>query len=92
MTALVLNYIFKLDESLTFENKKHISKKFSFAMVLLALLSPIGIILPSIFTSKGAWGEWNGEEINQIAGFIPKGFEKSRNNMEATIPDYSLPL
>ena len=92
MTALVLNYIFKLDESLTFENKKHISKKFSFAMVLLALLSPIGIILPSIFTSQGAWGEWNGEEINQIAGFIPKGFEKLGTIWKPLFPDYSLPL
>ena len=92
ITLLVLNYILKLDESVIFENKKPISKKFSFVIVLLALLSPMGIILPSIFNSKGAWGEWNGEEMNQIAGFIPKGFEKFATIWKPLFPDYSIPL
>jgi len=58
--------------------------------MLLILIPPIGLILPEVFKSGPAWGEWSLQEIEQMLGFIPAGFKKIPDLWSAPVPDYNL--
>lgn len=58
-------------------------------LALLALISPLGVILPSYFKSGKAWGEWSQEEIQHLAGNVPQGLKKFGDFWKAPMPDYS---
>jgi hypothetical protein len=49
------------------------NKRLWWGLILLVLLSPLGLILPEVFRSGPAWGEWSLEEIEKMIGFIPRG-------------------
>jgi hypothetical protein len=59
-------------------------------IVMLALLSPLGVILPEHFKAGPAWGEWSGEEIEKIIGYLPKGLEKLSGVWTAPLPEYAI--
>ena len=56
----------------------------------LILLSPLGLILPEIFKSGPAWGEWSGDEFEKMLGFIPAGLKRIADLWSAPLPDYNL--
>ena len=58
-------------------------------LAVLALISPIGIILPDKFKAGSAWGEWGPEEIEKMMGFVPQGMKKLAELWKAPLPDYS---
>jgi cobalt/nickel transport protein len=60
-------------------------------LLALALLSPVGLYLPSLFAAGAAWGEWGLDEIRQMLGYAPAGMEKSAEIWKAPLPDYALP-
>lgn len=60
-------------------------------VAVLALLSPLGIALPALFGAGGAWGEWSGEEIGRLIGFVPEGMKRLAERWTAPLPDYALP-
>lgn len=64
-------------------------KKFWIGIGVLILLSPLGIILPEIFKSGGAWGEWGADEVEKIVGYIPQGLKKLSELWKPPIPDYA---
>jgi cobalt/nickel transport protein len=66
-------------------------KKLWVGVGVLALLSPLGVILPKLFGAGGAWGEWGLEEIEKIAGFVPAGMKRLAETWKAPLPDYALP-
>ena len=51
-------------------------KKMLLGLVVLALLSPVGVILPDMFKAGSAWGEWGPDEIQKMVGFVPQGMQK----------------
>jgi cobalt/nickel transport protein len=59
-------------------------------IVVLALLSPLGIILPDKLKAGSAWGEWGPDEIGKMLGFIPQGMNKISEIWHAPLPDYEL--
>ncbi len=61
------------------------------ALLVLALLSPIGLYLPSLLKAGGAWGEWGLDEIRERLGYAPAGMEKTADLWKAPLPDYALP-
>jgi cobalt/nickel transport protein len=61
------------------------------ALLVLALLSPIGLYLPSVLKAGAAWGEWGLDEIRQMLGYTPAGMEKTADLWKAPLPDYALP-
>ncbi len=63
-------------------------KKLWVGIGILILLSPLGIILPDIFKSGGAWGEWGAEGLEKITGYIPEGLKKLSGLWKAPIPGY----
>lgn len=56
---------------------------------LLILLTPIGLILPELFKTGGAWGEWGAEEVKEKIGYIPEGLKKLSELWSAPISDYA---
>lgn len=65
-------------------------KKILFWLLVLALVCPIGIILPEYFQSEDAWGEWDMKTIREKTGFEPKGMAKDVSTWKAPVPDYQV--
>lgn len=61
-------------------------------IIILAILSPLGIILPYIFNAGAAWGEWGPEELKELIGRVPEGLEKLSNLGKPLFPDYNLKI
>lgn len=59
-------------------------------IVVLAVLAPIGLIVPEYFKSGGAWGEWGADEIKGLIGYMPKGLSVLSSVWNAPLPDYAL--
>ena len=64
-------------------------KKMWLGLAVLALLSPIGLILPDKFKAGAAWGEWGADEIEKMLGYIPQGMKKLGELWQAPMPDYA---
>ncbi len=60
------------------------------ALALLILACPVGLVLPEIFRSGDAWGEWSPEDLGRALGYIPEGLRKLSNLWSAPLPDYSV--
>jgi cobalt/nickel transport protein len=58
-------------------------------IAVLAILSPIGLLLPEHFKAGATWGEWGLGEVQSLVGYIPKGLEKLASLWCAPIPDYA---
>jgi len=53
---------------------------------VLILLTPIGALAPGT-----AWGEWSGEELGSLVGYVPANVEKLGGLWKAAMPDYATP-
>lgn len=70
---------------------KRISIKKSISFVLLlAFISPLGLIIPDYFDSQGAWGEWDSDGLQKITGYVPEGYKKFENIWKAPLKGYLL--
>jgi hypothetical protein len=58
-------------------------------LVIMALLSPLGILLPEMFNSGDAWGEWGTETLERLLGFVPESLKKYSEMWKAPVPDYN---
>ena len=56
---------------------------------ILAMLSPLGLILPERFKSGDAWGEWSVDTIKGLIGYVPAGLHKLSARWCAPMPDYA---
>ena len=64
-------------------------KKLWIGIIILAVISPAGILLPQLFKSGDAWGEWSVETIMQDNGFIPEGMNRTADMWHSPVTDYS---
>ncbi|MGA2192187.1 MAG: cobalamin biosynthesis protein [Nitrospirota bacterium] len=67
---------------------KKFQKRLWAGLIVLALLSPLGIILPEKFNAGGAWGEWGSGAVGKMLGYVPKGLAKLNGLWKAPMPDY----
>ncbi len=58
-------------------------------LVVLALLTPLGIVLPRLFNAGSAWGEWEPSRLYGLLGFIPEGLKRTADLWRSPVPDYS---
>ena len=56
---------------------------------ILALLSPLGLILPECFKAGDAWGEWGIGAIKEIFGHVPAGLRNLSSLWSAPFSDYA---
>ena len=66
------------------------TKKILIGLLALALLSPLGLLLPELFQSEGAWGEWSIEKVEKQTGQSPAGMKKDANIWKAPVSDYTI--
>jgi cobalt/nickel transport system permease protein len=59
------------------------------AVVVLIILSPLGILVPAWLGAGSAWGEWSGEEIQKMVGYLPSGMSALTDKWKAPMPDYA---
>lgn len=59
------------------------------ALVVIALLTPVGIYLPELLEAGSAWGEWGIGEVRKMVGYAPEGMEKTSGSWEAPVPGYA---
>ena len=92
VTALVVRYLQKQEARTLAEQpeaRMKLSTKLWIGIGALVVLSPLGLILPSILGAGSAWGEWGTEKIKELVGYVPKGMEKLAGLWSAPMPDYS---
>jgi cobalt/nickel transport protein len=58
-------------------------------VAILALLAPIGLVLPAYFKAGAAWGEWAPEEIRDFLEYVPEGLKKFATVWNSLMPDYT---
>ena len=63
--------------------------KFWIGLAILVVLSPLGLIIPDHFKAGSAWGEWGGDEMKTLVGYVPQGLEKLASLWNAPMPDYA---
>jgi len=66
-------------------------RPFWIALLVMALVSPIGLYLPELLRAGAAWGEWSLGEVKRMVGYAPSGMEKLTDFWKAPMPDYALP-
>lgn len=60
-------------------------------LLLLALLTPLGIVIPEYFKAGDAWGEWSVETLRaKLGGPAPAKLEENADRYRAPVPDYSI--
>ena len=52
-------------------------------VIILVVIVPIGLI-----ATGTAYGEWGGDELQEMIGYIPAGFEHLSDLWSAPLPDY----
>lgn len=67
-----------------------LKKKLWIGLLILTIALPIGIILPMKFNAEDAWGEWSGETVQKLIGFIPEGMKRDAEIWKAPIQDYNM--
>lgn len=71
--------------------EKRTLRKLWIGIALLALLSPIGIVVPAWLRSGAAWGEWTSEELRAVTGYVPRGLQRLQDTWRSLLPGYSVP-
>lgn len=66
-------------------------KKLWIGIGILALLSPLGLIIPALFGASGAWGEWGLDKIKKLIGYIPEGMQKLAELWKSPMHAYTMP-
>ncbi|GBE00205.1 fused nickel transport protein NikMN [bacterium BMS3Abin07] len=64
-------------------------KKLWTGLFILAVLTPLGIILPEIFKAGDAWGEWGPDKLEKLLGYMPEGLKRLAALWKAPVPGYN---
>ncbi|MEW5744214.1 MAG: PDGLE domain-containing protein [Nitrospirota bacterium] len=68
---------------------KPFQKKLWIGLLIMALLSPLGILLPEWFNAGDAWGEWGTDTLETLLGYVPEGLKKYADLWKAPAADYT---
>jgi len=63
-------------------------RRLGIAVTVLALASPLGMVLAARFGGGTAWGEWSAAELSRLAGYLPAGFQRLASIWRAPLPGY----
>ncbi|MBI5287010.1 MAG: cobalt transporter CbiM [Deltaproteobacteria bacterium] len=85
-TAMVVSYIFKVNESLLYKPTTNPLKPLWIGLAILIILTPLGLLAQGT-----AWGEGASEELLAFLGYIPEGLKRLEGLWDSLMPDYNLP-
>lgn len=58
-------------------------------LLVMALISPLGILLPRRFNAGEAWGEWGTDQVERLLGYVPEGMKRISEIWKAPVRDYN---
>ncbi len=58
-------------------------------LVVLLLLTPLGLLIPAWLGAGEAWGEWGGDRLQDLVGYVPAGLRRLETLWHAPMPDYA---
>ena len=58
-------------------------------LLALAVLTPLGIILPRVFHSEMPFGEWDPAHLREVLGYVPEKLMRGAHIWRAPAADYS---
>jgi hypothetical protein len=64
-------------------------KKLWIGLLVMALLTPLGILLPEKFKAEEAWGEWGMQKLEKLVGYVPDGLKRLVDLWKAPVSDYN---
>lgn len=67
------------------------TRNFWIALLILAVLTPVGLYLPHALKAGSAWGEWGIGEVKRMIGYAPAGMEREAGRWKAPLPGYAIP-
>ena len=85
-TALIVAYILKAG------GRVHVNAEgAALKRRLLILLAVLVVMVPlGLLASQTSFGEWSGEELKFLIGYVPAGFARLENVWKALLPDYGV--
>ncbi len=97
VTGLVVAYLSKSEPSLLeggvapppAPGGRPLWKKLALGVAALVLLTPLGLMIPAKLGAGDAWGEWGGDRLRELAGYLPAGFGKVAALWHSPMPDYA---
>lgn len=60
-------------------------------LIIIAILTPVGLLVPMYFGAGSAWGEWAPDEVGEMVGFVPAQMARLASLWQAPLPDYAIP-
>lgn len=67
-----------------------LQKRILIVLLVLCFLTPAGVLLPALFDTGDAWGEWSAQTMNEMVGYVPRGLAKYSDKWKAPVPDYTI--
>ncbi|MCM2358536.1 MAG: cobalt transporter CbiM [Geobacteraceae bacterium] len=94
-TALIIRYLQGADPALLSlqgagEMAGGTLQRLRSGLGVLALLSPLGVIVPWLAGAGTTWGEWGAAELGGLTGFVPEGVERLGRVWRAPLGDFLL--
>ncbi len=65
-----------------------LQKKLWGGLLVMALLTPLGLLLPAKFKADTAWGEWGKDSLGKLIGYVPEGLQRLSSLWKAPLADY----
>ena len=84
-TALVVSYIYRMNQGLLYEGGKGSLRPLFTALAILIVLTPLGLL-----ATGTPWGEWGIDELRGLIGYVPEGMERYGGGRAGLFPGYSL--
>lgn len=66
-------------------------RRLCLGLLVLAVLSPLGLLLPAWLGAGTAWGEWSADQVQTLVGYVPRGLGRLGERWRAPLPDYAAP-
>jgi hypothetical protein len=64
-------------------------QKLFLGLLALALLTPLGIILPRLFHAEETWGEWDTGHLRGVLGYVPERLARGAHIWHAPVAGYT---
>ncbi len=64
-------------------------QKLFLGLLALALLTPLGIVIPKIFHAEETWGEWDTGHLRGVLGYVPERLARGAHIWHAPAAGYS---
>lgn len=63
-------------------------KRLWWGLLVLAVASPLGILLPLLFDAEEPWGEWSSATLHKALGYVPEGLKHTADIWKVPLPGY----